>query len=69
VRQAYYRPRDGRAEVDLILEEEGVIGPVISALTAHGAHILSLRKREPTLEDVFVSLVGRGLSEGEEEPE
>jgi ABC-2 type transport system ATP-binding protein len=67
VRQAYYRPRDGRAEVDLILEEEGAIGPVISALTAHGAHILALRKREPTLEDVFVRLVGRGLSEAEEE--
>jgi len=46
-----------------------VIGPVISVLTANGAHIRALRKREPTLEDVFVSLVGRGLSEtGEEEP-
>ncbi|MBO9362095.1 MAG: ABC transporter ATP-binding protein [Thermoflexus sp.] len=67
VRQAYYRPRDGQAEVDLILEEEGAIGPVISALTAHSAHILALRKREPTLEDVFVCLVGRGLSEAEEE--
>ncbi len=67
VRQVYHRPRDGRSELDLILEEEGVIGPVISALTAGGAQILTLRKREPTLEDVFVRLVGRGLSEAGEE--
>ncbi|MCS6964249.1 ABC transporter ATP-binding protein [Thermoflexus sp.] len=68
VRQVHHRHHNGHLELDLILEEEGVIGPVISALTAKGVHILSLRKREPTLEDVFVSLVGRGLSEaGEEE--
>lgn len=69
VRQVHHRHHDGHLELDLILEEEGVIGPVISVLTANGAHIRALRKREPTLEDVFVSLVGRGLSEtGEEEP-
>ena len=31
-----------------------------------GSHILALRKSEPTLEDVFVELVGRGF--GDEEP-
>lgn len=67
VRQVRGRHEDGRLELDLVLEEEGVIGPVISVLTAQGAHILGLRKREPTLEDVFVRLVGRGLSEGMEE--
>lgn len=67
VRQVRGRHEDGRLELDLVLEEEGVIGPVISVLTAQGAHILWLRKREPTLEDVFVRLVGRGLSEGTEE--
>lgn len=67
VRQVHQRHRNGLLELDLILEEEGVIGPVVSALTANGAHILALRKREPTLEDVFVHLVGRGLSEAGEE--
>ncbi len=67
VRQVHHSHRNGHLELDLILEEEGVIGPVISTLTANGAHILALRKREPTLEDVFISIVGRGLSEAGEE--
>jgi len=67
VRQIHHRHRDGHLELDLVLEEEGVIGPVIAALTAGGAQIQALRKREPTLEDVFVRLVGRGLSEADEE--
>jgi len=28
-----------------------------------GSHILALRKSEPSLEDVFVELVGRGFSD------
>jgi ABC-2 type transport system ATP-binding protein len=49
-----------------ILEDESVIGAVVTTLTAHDAGILTLTKHEPTLEDVFVKLVGRGLSESEE---
>ena len=37
-------------------------------LAATGAEILGLRKSEPTLEDVFVELVGRGFEESEAEP-
>jgi hypothetical protein len=33
-----------------------------------GSHILALRKSEPSLEDVFVELVGRGFDE-EDGPE
>jgi ABC-2 type transport system ATP-binding protein len=50
-----------------IMEDESVIGSVVSTLAAHNAGILSLTKHEPTLEDVFVKLVGRGLTESEDE--
>ena len=39
------------------------------ALFITAAHILSLKKVEPTLEDVFVGLVGRTLAEDEEDAE
>lgn len=48
-----------------ILEDEPVIGSVVTALTSLNARILSLQKNEPTLEDVFVKLVGRSLSSEE----
>ena len=37
----------------------------MAALTDNGSRILGLRKSEPTLEDVFVELVGRGFDEEE----
>ena len=36
---------------------------VVGALSALGSHIVGLRKSEPTLEDVFVELVGRGFED------
>ena len=39
---------------------------VVAALDGLGAHIVALRKSEPSLEDVFVELVGRGLRDDEE---
>jgi ABC-2 type transport system ATP-binding protein len=44
-----------------------VLGEVISTLSAQGSHLVSLQKREPTLEDVFVELVGRGFSDEDDE--
>jgi ABC-2 type transport system ATP-binding protein len=49
-------------KLKFILQEEGAIGSVISALGEQGGSILSLQKNEPTLEDVFVALVGRSLT-------
>ena len=46
-----------------ILEDESVIGSVVSALSQLDGSIVSLQKNEPTLEDVFVKLVGRSLSD------
>jgi ABC-2 type transport system ATP-binding protein len=65
VRKVVHTPQDGRSELELILEADNVLGRVVETLTAHGAHILNLQKREPTLEDVFVDLVGLSMAEAE----
>jgi ABC-2 type transport system ATP-binding protein len=56
--------------VNLALRDDAALGGVASALTGMGSQIRSLRKSEPTLEDVFVELVGRGLADeaGEDGP-
>jgi ABC-2 type transport system ATP-binding protein len=53
-------------EVKVALFEEPAIGAVVQALATSGARILSLKKVEPTLEDVFIELVGHGLGDDEE---
>lgn len=63
VQNLSWTQQDGYADLKMILAEESIIGPVVSLLTADGASIMTLRKCEPTLEDVFVALVGRGLGE------
>ena len=49
---------DGGSSVELMVREERVLGPVIGFFEARGIGLLKLTKREPTLEDVFVALVG-----------
>jgi ABC-2 type transport system ATP-binding protein len=49
-------------KLNFILEDESAIGSVVSTLTAHNGSILTLQKNEPTLEDVFIKLVGRSLT-------
>ncbi len=61
VRQCTQRHVDEHTELNLILDAEDVLAAVIANLADSGARLLSLEKREPTLEDVFVDLVGRGL--------
>ncbi len=65
VRKATHNALDGKSELELILTEDHVLTEVISTLSSHGAHILNLQKREPTLEDVFVDLVGLSMAEAE----
>ena len=50
-------------EVNLALVDDAALGAVVGALGGLGAHILALRKSEPSLEDVFVELVGRGFDD------
>ena len=56
-------PELHRVTVDLVLAEDAALGGVVTALANLGSHILALRKSEPTLEDVFVELVGRGFGD------
>ena len=63
VRQCISRQLEEHTELNLILDAEDVLAPVITTLSANQARLLSLEKREPTLEDVFMDLVGRGLDE------
>jgi ABC-2 type transport system ATP-binding protein len=54
---------DQRVAINLALAEDAALGGVVTALGAMGSQILALRKSEPTLEDVFVELVGRGFAD------
>ncbi len=47
--------------LNFIIEDEAVVSDIMSEIVKNSSKIYSLRKTEPTLEDVFVSLVGRGL--------
>ncbi len=49
------------AALKAALHEEAVVGDVVRAIVSGGGRILTLRKVEPTLEDVFIQLVGHGL--------
>ncbi|MCI2430899.1 ATP-binding cassette domain-containing protein [Candidatus Acetothermia bacterium] len=57
--------RNGHTELNFILENENVLVKILDAVQAGGGHLLSLEKREPTLEDVFIDLVGRGFGDEE----
>jgi ABC-2 type transport system ATP-binding protein len=65
VRKATASEVDGGATLELILVEEGALGGVINVLNQKNVRIQKLSKREPTLEDVFVDLVGRSMADVE----
>jgi len=44
-----------------ILDGEGPVSDILSAVAVQGSKVHYLQKSEPTLEDVFISMVGRGL--------
>ena len=53
----------GRTLLKFILEDESAISKVTESISNNGSKIVSLSKVEPSLEDVFVALVGRGLKD------
>jgi ABC-2 type transport system ATP-binding protein len=55
--------QDGATRIRLYVDADpaALLGPVVSALTAHGAAVTDLSLGEPSLEDVFISLTGREL--------
>ena len=65
VRKVAHKPQDGFSVLEFILAQDDALGEVVNMMTAENIHILNLQKREPTLEDVFVDLVGRSMEEVE----
>jgi ABC-2 type transport system ATP-binding protein len=65
VRKVNHEAKDGMSVLELILAEDDALGSVVNTLTSKDIHILNLQKREPTLEDVFVTLVGKSMKEVE----
>jgi len=57
---------DGNFTLHVTLAEEAALAEVIAVLTHQQARILNLQKREPTLEDVFVHLVGQRMEDVEQ---
>jgi ABC-2 type transport system ATP-binding protein len=56
------------ADLKLILDSESVIADLMSELASRKVELISLSKATPTLEDVFVKLVGRGLGADDSVP-
>ena len=65
VQNVTHRDGDGRTILELTVVEEQVIGGIFAAMHVRGIGLMTLAKREPTLEDVFVDLVGRSMAEVE----
>ncbi len=61
-----HRPQEGFEALDLILEEEQALAGVINTLNSANIRLLNLKKNEPSLEDVFVKLVGQSMEEVEQ---
>ena len=51
--------------INLVLAEDAALAGVVAALGGLDARIVALAKSEPSLEDVFVELVGRGFEDEE----
>ena len=65
VTQVTHTAQDGSSMLQFVLKEDSVLSSVILTLTEHSLPVMHLQKREPTLEDVFVSLVGASMAEVE----
>jgi ABC-2 type transport system ATP-binding protein len=67
VRQAVLTEIEGGAKLEIALVEESALASVINMLTQRDIKVMRLSKREPTLEDVFMELVGQRMEEVEKE--
>ncbi len=50
-----------QTSLKFILTDESAVNEIVSEVLRRGARILSLQKTEPTLEDVFIKMVGKGF--------
>jgi ABC-2 type transport system ATP-binding protein len=61
-----------RVALKVALADDSALTSVVTAVAARGSHLVGLAKSEPSLEDVFVELVGRGFGDesgGSQEPD
>jgi ABC-2 type transport system ATP-binding protein len=65
VRKAALTEIEGGARLELILTEEAALANVINILTRKNIKVQRLSKHEPTLEDVFMELVGQRMEDVE----
>ncbi len=65
VRKAAVGESESGARLTLNLADESGLGGVINQLAQKQVNVIKLSKREATLEDVFVDLVGRSMEEEE----
>ena len=65
VRKFVHHAKDGFSVLEMILDQDDVLSTIINTMAKENIHILNLQNREPTLEDVFVNLVGHSMEEVE----
>ncbi len=53
----------GVTTLKLVLEDESAMSDLLSKIRENGSRVLNMGKSEPTLEDVYISLVGTGLEQ------
>lgn len=51
----------GVSTLKLVLQDESVMSDLLSQIRESGSRVLNMGKSEPTLEDVYISLVGSGF--------
>src|SRR5688500_12588088 len=62
-------PGSDRVALKVALADDSALTSVVTAVAERGSHLVGLAKSEPSLEDVFVELDGRGFGEEDgEEP-
>jgi ABC-2 type transport system ATP-binding protein len=65
VKKAALTEIEGGAKLELILSEESALAGIINILTQKNIKVKRLSKNEPTLEDVFMELVGQRMEDVE----
>lgn len=59
------KPESDSAEFTLMIEDDSALSQAVHVIEDAGSTIISLAKDEPSLEDVFIELVGRRLADNE----
>lgn len=54
--------RNGITKIKVVLDDESRISDLVSLLNREGCKIISINTSEPSLEDVYIKYVGRGIS-------